>query len=391
MTHDDNQRFAPALPAVILLTVAIFICIMPRMLLAPLLLRIAADLGVTYDRASAAFFTASGGFVAGMLCSGFIARGLTHRWTITLALFMVGGSLIALAGARSELGFHLLVFAASWSNGLYPGSGLTAVSAAAPDRFRGAAIAIHEFGPNLAFIVAPILSAAVAPSLGWRGVVLIVGGAALVVAVIHTVAGSSGSGRGGPPSFRNISDLFRNRGFWVLSAFFAMALSCAGGVYGVLPTYLVVEHGLAERLVNNLVGASRVTGFAAIFTAGALADRFGFRQMVAIVLGFSAAATVLLGLARGGLLIVSVFLQPIAAGAFFPIGLRALTDVTTPERRNLAVALAIPIGYVIGNGLVPILLTAAGAAGHFGLSFVVLGTVVAMSIGLLPILGPKAR
>jgi MFS family permease len=138
--------------------------------------------------------------------------------------------------------------------------------------------------------------------------------------------------------------------------------------------------------VNNLVGASRITGFLAILTAGSLADRYGFRPVVAVILGITGLATILLGLAEGRLLLLSVFVQPLIIGAFFPVVLNALAQVTAPERRNLAVALAIPMANLVSVGVAPTLLSAAGARGHFPQAFVVLGILVVSGLALLPMM-----
>lgn len=212
--------------------VMVFFGSMPRLLLAPLLLRISADLGITYDRASLFFLTSSSGFVIGLLTSGFVAQRLTHKWTIVASMLLAGLALIALSYVRSEGFFHLLLFIGGWGIGLYPGSGIVAVTTIAPDIHRGKALAIHECGPNFAFILAPVVAAALAPTIGWRGVMLAVGISSIAVALVFAVSGRAGSGRGQPPSYRNLAELVRNRSFWVVSALLVVAATAAIGVYG---------------------------------------------------------------------------------------------------------------------------------------------------------------
>jgi predicted MFS family arabinose efflux permease len=383
MSHDDS-RFSTALPWILFLMGVVFFAMLPRLLLAPLLLRISGDLGITYDRASLFFLSASAGFVTGLFTSGFVSKWLTHRWTIVAATVIAGGALAVLSRVQSATAFHLVILAGGWANGLYPGSGIASVTTIAPDHHRGKALAIHECGPNLAFVLAPVIAAALSPSIGWRGVALVVGIGAIAAGGAFALLGRASAERGEPPNMHNVAELARNRSFWVVSALFVVAATAAFGVYGVLPTYLVVDHGLSERLVNNLVGASRITAFAAILGAGTLTDRFGFRPVVTVVLVVTGVATVLMGVARGWLLVVSVFVQPMIVGAYFPVGLNALAGVTSPQRRSLAVALAIPMANIVGAGVAPPLLTAAGARGHFATAFVVLGVLVVASVALLP-------
>ena len=389
MKNQQASRFAPALPSILFLTVLVIFGMMPRALLAPFLLRISSDLGISYDRASLFFLTSSAGFITGLFSSGFIAQRLTHKQTIVASVLLASLALIVQSQVRSAGFFHMLLFFGGWSIGLYPGSGIAAVTTLAPDAHRGKALAIHECGPNATFILAPVIAAAFAPAIGWQGVMLAVGIGGTAFALLFAAFGHASAEHGQPPSFRNLAELARNRSFWIISALMMVAATAAMGVYGVLPTYLVVEHGLPERFVNNLVGASRISGFAAILTAGTLADRFGFRPVVTVILLVTGFATLMLGVAHGWLLVASVFLQPLIVGAYFPVALNALANVTAPERRNLAVALAIPMANLMGGGLAPPLFTAAGARGWFPHAFVLLGILVAASVALLPLMKEK--
>jgi MFS transporter, NNP family, nitrate/nitrite transporter len=386
----DESRFSAALPRLLFLTLVVFMGILPRLLLAPMLLRISQAFNVSYSDLSGLFLTGSLGFVTGLLTSGFVASRLTHRWTIVASIGVNAIALLALSTVRGLAGFHIGFIAINWASGLYPGSGIASVIALVhPDR-RGTALAIHESGPNLAFLIAPILVAVLAPFLGWRGLFRVTGLAALLVAVAFALFGTASSERGQSPSFQNVSLFLRNKPFWVVSVLFVVSASGAMGVFSVLPTYLMVDHALPEGLVNTLVGLSRVTGFASILLAGTLADRHGFRLVVIVVLGTTGIVTMVLGFASGVPLLVAVFLQPLLVGAFFPLGLSALSDVAPPQSRNLAVALAIPLANFFGAGVTPRLMSWAGAAGSFRLSFVVLGALTLASLWLLRWMGPKA-
>lgn len=387
----NDERFAPAVPWVLFLLMMVFFAIFPRLLLSPLLLRISTDLGIDYGRASAFFLTASFGFITGLLTSGYVAKRLTHRWTIVASVALVGVSLLALSTAQTLRFFHALLFVTGYANGLYPGSGVASVAALVPDVHRGKALALHESGPNSAFILAPLVAAALAPAIGWRGVFALTGIAALCVAGVFAVLGRGRRERGEPPHFENVKLFLHNRTFWIISILFAVVVSAAVGVYSILPTFLIAEHGHSEQFVNGLVGISRITGFAAIFAAGALSDRFGFEVVVGSIMSVTGAMTVLIGTTTGTVLLLAVFLQPLVVQAFFPVAIRALTDAAPPAARNLAVALAIPLANLMGSGVAPRVFGAVAAAGRFELGFIVLGAIVIGSIGLLPLVHGSSR
>lgn len=383
MSREPTPRFAAVMPWLLFLTLVVFFGILPRLLLAPLLLRIAESFGTSYGRASGLFLTGSIGFITGLVVSGFLANRIRHRGTIIVAVTLSGLTLLGLSVTQSLAGFHVGFYLTNFASGLYPGSGIASVTALVADRQRGTALAIHESGPNLAFLLAPVLVAVLAPVLGWRGVFRIAGGATVAVAAAFAIAGRASVERGQSPNFANISLFLRNRPFWIISVLFIVAASGAMGVFSVLPTYLVVEHGLSEQLVNTLVGLSRITGFVSILLAGSLADRYGFAPVVSIVLGTTGVVTLLLGLTEGVPLLAAVFLQPMLVGAFFPLGLAALADVAPAEARNLAVALAIPLANLVGAGVTPRVMSAAGEAGHFRIAFIALGVLTVASLLLL--------
>ncbi len=382
----STHRFAPSVPWILFLMLMVFFGIFPRLLLAPLLLRIASDLSIGFDTASSFFLSSSLGFITGLLTSGFVSQRLTHRRTVVLSVTLGGTMMILLSRIHSVPAFHTVLVFMSWANGLYPGSGIASVTTIVPDAHRGKALAIHESGPNLAFITAPILAALLAPSIGWRGVMLIVGSAAIVAAGLFALFGKANRDPGEPPHFENIAVIAKNRSFWVVSFLFVIAATAAMGVYAVLPTYLIVDHGLNEGFVNTLIGTSRITAFVAILSAGTLADRFGFKAVVTVVLIITGTVTFLIGATSGVMLLVSVFLQPMIVGAFFPVGLSALSDVAAPRLRNLAIALAIPMANLVGGGVAPPLLSAAGASGAFRTGFMVLGLIILASVASLALI-----
>ncbi len=381
------DRFAPSIPWVLFLMLMVFFCVFPRLLIAPLLLRIADEFDVGFDAASRLFLTVSTGFIIGLFASGFVARRITHRWTVTGSVALAGAMMIASSLAPSLSFLHATLFSLGFANGLYPGSGVASVAGMVPDLHRGKALAIHESGPNLAFIVAPLATAALAPFVGWRGVMAVAGAASVLVALSFGSFGRADRARGEPPHFRNIGVIARNRSFWVVSFLLAISSVGAMGVYSELPTYLIVEHALDETLVNTVIGASRIIAFAAILSAGALSDRFGFRAVVLVIMGLTGVATIMIGLTSGSVLLVGVFIQPAVVGAFFPVGVRELTEIVAPKTRNLAVALAIPPANLAGGGIAPFVLSAVGAAGGFRAGFVVLGLMIIASIATLPLMG----
>ena len=79
---------------------------------------------------------------------------------------------------------------------------------------------------------------------------------------------------------------------------------------------------------------------------------------MAVALGSAGVMTVLLGVTSGPVLVSAVFLQPLLAVCFFPVGFAALSRVSP-----LGVSLAVPAAMLLGGGAIPALIGAMAEAG----------------------------
>ena len=89
----------------------------------------------------------------------------------------------------------------------------------------------------------------------------------------------------------------------------------------------------------------------------------------------------------------AVFAQPILAVCFFPAGLRlsALSALSPPEYRSMAVAMTIPMAFLLGGGCVPLVIGWLGNAGLFAQAFLLTGSLILLGTGLTGLLPPRDR
>jgi NNP family nitrate/nitrite transporter-like MFS transporter len=112
------------------------------------------------------------------------------------------------------------------------------------------------------------------------------------------------------------------------------------------------------------------------FFAGWVTDRIGEKRAIFIFLLTSGAAAILVGSLSGPWLTASVFVLPALIVCFFPPGFAALSRIVQPNMRSLAAALAPPVAFILGGGLIPSLLGYMGQAHTFGLGIVLAGCAI---------------
>ncbi|MBT8375114.1 MAG: MFS transporter, partial [Deltaproteobacteria bacterium] len=113
---------------VLLLTAIFFLNFSARVVYAPLMPEIEADLNITHADAGSMFFYLSIGYFITLLGSGWVAASLNHRRTIILSSVVLGLALFftAFSGGLKTIRFTLLLLGAA--AGLYLPSGIATLT-----------------------------------------------------------------------------------------------------------------------------------------------------------------------------------------------------------------------------------------------------------------------
>ncbi len=365
------------------LAVIVFLNLLVRVILSPLLLTIENDLSITRSQASGFFLFISLGYVSTMLNSGFISAKLSHRGTILLSIISTGLVLLLISRNISLNAMRIALILLGMSCGLYLPSGIAVITRLADSKNWGKAIAIHELGPNMSLIAAPLLVEALLWFYPWRVIFLLLGFACLLSGGLFAVLVKEGDFRGEPPNFTNLGLILSKPSFWIITILLCLVVGTALGVYSVLPAYLVSDQAMERDFVNLLVGLSRVSGLFMVFLSGWLVDRFGVRFTLGATGLTIGVLTVLLGLTHGIGLISVVILQPMLIAGFFPAAFAALAYIGPARTRNVAVSLMIPAANLIGGGVVPAAMGRLAEHGAFAIGFIVIGAMLTASILLL--------
>ncbi|MDD5723524.1 MAG: MFS transporter [Syntrophales bacterium] len=365
----------PFLP-VILLTGVFFLNFISRIILSPLMPSIEADLGLGHGAAGSFFLFITIGYFVSLVGSGFISSRITHCSTVILSLAAIGFVMILLSFAGSVQAIALGMFFVGLATGFYLPSGIAAITDLVHPSRWGKALAIHEFAPNMAFLLAPLIAEALLLFFPWRGVIAAIGVAVLLVGCFFSRVCRAGDFYGQKPDLRSALALFKNPSFLIMIALFSLGIGSTIGVYSMLPLYLVAEHGIERVEANTLVSVSRLLTLGTIFLGGWAADHFGKMRTIRFVFFITGTITILLGVVPAPWIRGVVILQPLCSVCFFPSGFAVLSAIVPPASRNIAISLSIPVAFLVGAGLFPTGIGLMGDAGMFGTGFMVVGGLI---------------
>jgi len=360
----------------VILTAIFFLNFITRIIFAPLMPEIEKDLGISHGTAGALFFLISVGYFITLLGSGWVVARYTHKRTITFSAVVLGLALVGTSFSNSLLAIRTGLLLLGMAAGLYLPSGIATVTDLFSSRHWGKALGAHELAPNLGFIAAPLLSELLLIIFPWRLVLLVLGVASVVAGLAFARFGRGGDYTGVAPGIRSFKTFLVLPAFWIIMILFGLAISSSLGVYTMLPLYLVTDYNIDRNFANTLVGLSRVSTLVMTLVGDWASDRFGPRKTLIIVFFLTGIATMLIGTARGSGIYALVIIQPILTACIFPACFAALSRISPPGTRNIAVSLSIPTAFLIGGGVIPAFIGFMGDTASFALGITSVGGLI---------------
>lgn len=363
-----------------------FLGFVTRIIFAPLMPAIEQDLDITHAQAGGLFLMMSVGYLIAPLCSGFVSSKLNHRGTLILSAWLIGLVLVPFAFIGSLWAFRLLLMAIGLSAGIHLPSAVATITAQIRKEDWGKALSVHQSAPPLSFVSAPLIASLLLAVVSWRMVLGIWAMLALVTALAYTLGGKGGDFPGQLPSTDNVKTIVSKPAFWLMVLLFAMAMGGNAGIYAMLPLYLVNERGLDLNTANTLIGLSQISGLLMVFVAGLVTDRVGQKTMMTVTLLSAGIFTVLIGALKGGWLIAVIFLQPAVLNAFFPAAFGALSRIAPPNMRSVTNAIGPPLSFLIGGGILPMVIGYLGETKTFASGMILAGVFMLIGPCLMSLL-----
>jgi NNP family nitrate/nitrite transporter-like MFS transporter len=378
------EPFAARIGMTLFLSWLFFLSFVTRIIFGPLMPAIEKEMAISHSQAGSLFLMMSLGYLIAPLCSGLISSKIHHRGALNLSAWLVGAVLIPFLFVGGLWPVRLLLMAIGLAAGIHLPSAIATLTAEIRKVDWGKALSVHQAAPQLAFVSAPLIAAALVGLFSWRMVLAILAGLALLSALLYSFFGRGGDFSGKLPSPKNVKFILAQPAFYVMVMLFAMAMGGNAGIFAMLPLFLVHERGLELGWANTIVGLSQITGLCTIFAAGWLADRFGQKVTMGGVLLLGGALTIGIALLQGKLLVAAIFIQPALVSSFFPAAFAAMARIAPPALRSVTSALGPPAAFLIGGGILPMVIGWLGQTYTFSAGIMVAG--ISMLIGPLLVL-----
>jgi len=371
--------FLSQLPPIFFLVEIFFLNFMSRIVLSPLLPTVEKDLKIGHEEAGSLFFLISFGYCIMLLGSSFVSSRLNHRRTIILSTVVVGVALLFVGLSQQLWMVRIGLFGLGLAAGLYLPSGIAILTELVDPIHWGKAVSVHELAPNSSFVLAPLIAQLLLSCFSWQRIFTWFGVLSVLSGILFSLFGRGGRFCGEPLNVSTFRAILKEPSFLVIMALFSLGIGGTFGMFAMFPLYLVSERGMDQVWANTLVGLSRMAPVGAAILSGWATDRLGPKRALKVIFLANGMTIILLGLASGSWVVPLIFVQPMLASSFFPPGFAALSRIGGPKLKNIAVSLTMPVGFLIGGGVIPAMLGVVGEVRSFSWGFMILGGILAGS------------
>jgi NNP family nitrate/nitrite transporter-like MFS transporter len=315
------------------------------------------------------------GFTSALFSSGPVSLHLGYKRTIFISLLIMAISYAVLKFAATYSVFIAVSATLGFSAGFYLPCAIPLITASFDKKQWGKAISFHETAAGFSIFSIPFLVVIALRVVSWPSIFIILSVWSLTMALL--LMAFSPDPRPASEQKASLSAIFRRKEFWIISCFWIACSAASMGVYSILPLFLVNERGMEVDTANTIFGFSRIGGFSAMILVGFVLDRFNVRKIMLILLlatGFSTMAIAVIRI--HWLLVVLLFAQATFSVVFFPVGLVAISKMTSLSERSLFTGATMGISSISGSGVAPVVLGAVADHWNFQFGILAIGVLV---------------
>jgi NNP family nitrate/nitrite transporter-like MFS transporter len=361
---------------VLFVTLLFFLSFLSRFIFSPLIPTISSDLGLAATQVGTIFLLGSAGSFVGAVLSGLVSWRINHPGALIVAALVSAVTLMACYFAHSLWFVRAAMVVLGLCAGLNQPSATATVAAMVSREDWGKALSLQQAGPRLSYALAPLLAIGLLAAFSWQTALLTIGAFAALCGVAYAIWGRSGGFKGTPPDPRLMAMVLRQPSVWLMTLVLSLGIGAQAGLCSMMPLYLTGERGFSISTANTILGVASIAPIFTALVSGVLTDRFGETRTLFAFMLLTGGAAIVVGSLSGVGVIVGIFLLMALSGCFFPPAFAALARVVQPNFRSLAAGLAPPTGFLLGGGLLPVLLGLMGEAYTIGLGIVLTGAAV---------------
>ncbi len=356
---------------------------MDRAIFGPLLPVFELEFGLDHATATRLLLFTSVGYSVSFLASTFTAPMFRPKQLVCLSLFACGAVMLCIATAQSALWAGLMFVALGMAAGQYFASAMATVRSLVDAGNWGKALAVHELGPTVSFILAPLAARWGSLYLGWRGVVAVMGGLSMAAAICYLVFGKGGSKKPPPVSLASIGGALRSRPLMLFTYLMVVAIAGEFAPYSILTLHLTEDRHLSPDAAAAILSSSRLLSPFAVLLGGWLTQFFGLVRTLFIFLSLYALGMILMALPSHGMLLTGLFLQPVATAMLFPPVFLTLSEFFADSEMPMLISISTPVASFAGMGIMPSILGLLGKYLSFNAGFVLMA---AMALAAIPLI-----
>jgi NNP family nitrate/nitrite transporter-like MFS transporter len=346
-----------------------------RTILSPLLPLIEPAIGINHAMAGSFFLSFYIGFTIALFSSGPVSLYLGYKRTIFVSLLLMMVSYVVLKFTTTYYLFIVVCVALGFSAGFYVPCAIPLITASFDKKHWGKAISFHETAAGFNIFSIPFLVVIALRMVSWPSVFLVMAVFALAMALV--LMAFSPDPRPAREQQARLSAVLRRTEFWVLSCFWIACSAASMGVYSILPLFLVNERAMAIDAANTIFGFSRIGGFVAMILVGFILDRFSVRKIMLVLLLATGLTTIAIAVIQvHWLLVAMLFAQATFPVIFFPVGLVAISRLTSLSERSIFTGATMGVSTITGSGVSPVVLGAVADHWNFQIGILSIGILV---------------
>ena len=349
-----------------------------RTVLSPLLPIIEDEAVLSHAQAGSLFTFLSLGYTIMLVSAGLLSPWAGYKRSIAGGFLILAAGIFSLRYSRMYLPMVMSVLVIGIGAGLYMPSIIPMITSIFRREKWGRVISIHSSAAGCCVFAVPLLVALGLRFLEWRSLLSILGGACIIATAFFWIFTSDVRPQKEPGV--SLFSVMRRLDFWIIAFVWTLAVCSGLGIYSVTPLFLVKERGLSMELANSVFGVSRVGGLLFIILAGFLADRYGAKRVLFLVILLTGLCTIGLAMVRTFPLLVTMLVaQGTLCTGFFPVGHMIVSGLTTLRERSIFVGGVLAIGGICGAGLTPVGLGAIADVRDFQSGILVVGVIGCLS------------